>query len=85
MITIEIEPTGVRRVRVSGVDGLEQDLSLLVWPLVRPHVERLDRQLRRDGAGLLGRLCSPTNGVPANEGETAASPAPTTPRTPGAA
>ena len=57
MIIIEIEPTKVKRVAVEGRDGLDQDLLLLVWPLIRPHVERIDRQLRRDGTALLDRLC----------------------------
>ena len=56
MLTIEIEPTGVRSVRVSARDNLDQDLTLLVWPLVRPYVERLDRHLRRDGAALLRQI-----------------------------
>ncbi len=56
MLTIEIEPTGVRAVRVSGQDALEQDLALLVWPLIRPQVERLHRTLNREGAALVRKL-----------------------------
>lgn len=56
MIHVEIEPTGVRRVRVTGEDDLHQDLCLLVWPYVRDHLDRLDAQLRREAPGILSRL-----------------------------
>ena len=56
MLTIEIEPTGVRSVRLSAGDDLEQDLTLLVWPIIRRDLERLDRRLRRDGGALLRRI-----------------------------
>ena len=56
MFTIEIEPTGVRAVRLMAGDTLEQDLDLLVWPIIRRDLERLDRRLRRDGGALLRRI-----------------------------
>ncbi len=56
MIHIEIAPTGVRRVLVTGDDALDQDLCLLVWPYVREHVDRIDRRLRREAPGILERL-----------------------------
>lgn len=56
MLTIEIEPTGVRSVRASGCDKLEQDLALLVWPIIRADLARLDRRLRREGGALLRRI-----------------------------
>ena len=56
MLTIEIEPAGVKSVRVTGDDRLEQDLSLLVWPIIRADLERLDRRLRREGKMLLRRI-----------------------------
>jgi hypothetical protein len=56
MLTIEIEPTGVRSIRVSAADKLEQDLTLLVWPIIRGDLERLDRRLRREGGALLRRI-----------------------------
>lgn len=56
MLTIEIDPTRIRSVRITGRDVLEQDLSLLVWPLIRSDVEKLDRKLRRDGGALLRRI-----------------------------
>jgi len=56
MIHVEIEPTGVRRVFVTGRDGLDQDLSLMVWPLVRADVERLDRRLRDAAPAILEQL-----------------------------
>jgi len=56
MIHVEIEPTGVRRVFITGLDGLDQDLSLMVWPLVREDIERLDRRLRLEAPGILDRL-----------------------------
>jgi hypothetical protein len=60
MIHVEIAPTGVQRVVVTGKDGLDQDLCLLVWPYVRGHVDRLDRQLRREAPGILERLKAPS-------------------------
>lgn len=64
MIHVEIAPTGVRRVVVTGDDGLDQDLSLLVWPLVRGDVERLDRRLRREAPAILERLRSDSGDRP---------------------
>ena len=57
MIHIEIAPTGVKRVIVTGRDGLDQDLCLMVWPYVR--VDRLDQQLRREAPSILERLKAP--------------------------
>jgi hypothetical protein len=59
MILVEIAPTGVRRVVVTGEDALDQDLSLLVWPLVRADVERLDRRLRLEAPAILDGLRPP--------------------------
>lgn len=56
MLTIEILPVGVRRVFVTGESTDEQDLSLALWPFVRPHLDRLDADLRREAPWLLGRL-----------------------------
>jgi hypothetical protein len=56
MLHIEIEPIGVRRVTVTGDTAAEQDLCLVVWPYIRPHLDRIDRALRREAPGILERL-----------------------------
>ena len=56
MLTIEIEPTKIRSVRVTAQNDLEQDVSLLLWPLIRPYVEKIDRRLRKDGTALLRKI-----------------------------
>jgi hypothetical protein len=61
MIHVEIAPTGVARVLVTGDSPLDQDLCLMVWPYVREHIDRIDRRLRREAPGLLERL-KPTAG-----------------------
>jgi hypothetical protein len=63
MLTIEISHKGVGAVRVHAQNDLEQDLDLLVWPLVRRDIERLDRRVRREADALLSRIApSPRTG-----------------------
>jgi|CXWL01.1.fsa_nt_gi hypothetical protein len=61
MLTIEISHKGVDAVRVVAENELEQDLDLLVWPLVRRDIERLDKRLRHEADALLSRI-APTPG-----------------------
>lgn len=56
MVHIEILPIGVQRVVISGGTAAEQDLALIVWPYIRPHIDKIDRELRRAAPGLLERL-----------------------------
>jgi hypothetical protein len=63
MLTIEISHKGMGAVRVHAHNDLEQDLDLLVWPLVRRDFERLDRRVRREADALLSRIApSPRTG-----------------------
>jgi hypothetical protein len=56
MLVIEILPSGVKSIHATGRDGLEQDLTLLVWPMVRRHVEKMDRQLRKEWPALRWKI-----------------------------
>jgi hypothetical protein len=53
---VEILPVGVKSVTVTGETAAEQDLCLVVWPYIRPHLDRIDRALKREAPGILERL-----------------------------
>ena len=72
MLHIEITPVGVQRVVVTGDTAAEQDLCLVVWPYIRPHLDRIDRLSGR-GTAKPARSTGKGRGR-ATEASTASSP-----------
>jgi hypothetical protein len=47
MFLVEIEPTGVKQVSLKcGGSEVQEDLCLATWPLVRKHLNRLNKALK---------------------------------------
>ena len=47
MIIVHIAPEGVRKVFIDAESEQRQDRDLVVWPLVRQDLNRLNRKLER--------------------------------------
>lgn len=63
MLTIEISHRGIGAVRVLAKTVIEQDIDLLIWPIVRRDIERLDKRVRRKAEALLSRIAPHAQGI----------------------
>lgn len=56
MIIVHINAAGVEKVYFQSDSDLAEDLSMAAWPLVRHHLDRLHKKLRRAAEGAVTRL-----------------------------
>jgi hypothetical protein len=50
---VKINPAGIEKVILESSSEPWQDLCLFVWPIIRSHLKRIDRSLKKTAYGII--------------------------------